>query len=198
MLNKNREIEVKILLEGVDYLTTSNFLHALFKSRATQEIVGLSSDTYWKSPEGSDADFVRLRHREDGAQMTVKSTDMQSNLNRLEIDVNIPNHSQAIELLNTLLGQPEGVVKKDYYVAFIGEHMNITAYKVEGSNKVFIEVEANLFSRVVLLIEEILNHLPPDIKCQRVYSSLYEMFVKGQEPKVQDMSLENLINVCAS
>src|SRR5574338_54120 len=71
---KNREIEVKLLVEGVNSMKiVDKHLQTMFPD-PEDLIIGKSKDVYFNPPDDSKADFARVRFFPDreGGQMTIK------------------------------------------------------------------------------------------------------------------------------
>jgi len=182
----NREIELKFLVEGaLSIEEVDNIIQLLFPT--STKISGISKDTYWAPSRHSDCDFTRLRHRtsnDEKAQVTIKKTHRGSNLNRIEIDVEVEDASNMYLLLNHALGKPKGEIIKDYRVYFLNKHKNVSTYQIIKDNKIFIEIEA-LNSDEVRKISRKLKDLfkNHNMNIRKVSQSLYQLFVLKEKMK---------------
>lgn len=196
---KNREIEWKLLTEGATTMApVDRVVHSVLKSHipfCKPIIKGCAADTYFCPPEEARADFVRVRELDEPdehgcrAQITLKYSDKDGNVNRVEIDLGVSDPEQAIRLLTYMLGDPLGRVTKHYTVYFLENvHTTVSVYKVMKDKRVFVEVEATSAKRVA----EVTDWLRVDggLKFERVKTSLFDMFVAKK-----DMLLEPLPKV---
>jgi adenylate cyclase class IV len=174
---KNREIEKKYVVADSKHTfkKVCDLVDALFKNTIFSE-KGSSKDFYWHSPRPSAADFIRLRNMPDGTgQLTLKRADRGSNINRIEIDVEIPNPKQTHKFLNQLLGRPVGTIHKDYSALFIDNNeTSVSVYKIKGNPKVFIEIEARSLS----LVNKISKQISSVIEMRQEKRSLYQLFFR--------------------
>jgi len=196
---RNREIELKLLVEGFDKMQPVEKAIAPLMdeiNRAKQPhrptIYGCAADTYWESPEESSADFVRLRVLDEPdihgnmAQITLKSSDKGNNVNRIEVDLGVSDHSQANKLLTVMLGDPLGQVTKRYTVFFLeDEHTTVSVYRIMRDKRVFVEVEGTSLRRV----KEITKHLQEKggLRFKRIPQSLFDMFVLKTKMTPEDL-----------
>lgn len=174
---QNREIELKLLAknaESIDEVALK--LEKVFNYKKT--IRGKSKDVYWDPVKGCKADFVRLRHYpESWPQVTVKYTDKGSNFDRVEIDLSVESAKNATEIMKSLLGKPRGSVTKEYQVYFLdNKETNISIYKIEKDERIFLEIEARS-KKKVLEIKKALNKYLPELGFSTVDKSLYQLFV---------------------
>jgi len=185
---RNREIEVKLEVLGTSDLYKVNKKVEEFVENAYKDfeyIVGDATDWYWHTPDQSDGDFVRLRRKPGGAEITMKAVDKGDPIDRVEIDLAIEGWEQGKILMTGVFGPPVEKVRKKYHVYFLeDEHTTISVYKVRGDDRVFLEVEAKSLSRVKELTLALKNALP-DTDIVRVGSSIYEIFVAKDKPRVQ-------------
>lgn len=190
---KDREIEWKLLTDGfvsiapVEKIITQLLLDVNNGDRGCRPtIIGCASDTYWSAPEESPADFVRLRVLDDTdehgnpAQITLKASDRGGNVNRVEVDLGVSDHSQANKLLTMMLGDPLGQVTKRYTVFFLEDvHTTISIYKIVRDKRVFVEVEARTLKRVKEITRILVER--GGLCFTRIPQSLYDMFVLKKE-----------------
>lgn len=187
---KNREIEVKALVEGVTSMNQLDALVLPFMTETYPEheiLIGKSFDLYWHPPKGSIADFVRLRRTsDDRAQITLKAQDKGDNVNRVEIDLEVHDYKQALALLKVLFGEPEKLSKK-YIVYFLeDEHTTVSLYQVTGDPNLFIETEAKTKTRVKELIRQMMKAFP-GLTFYMIDKSLYKMFILKETPNKKPM-----------
>jgi len=201
MGHKNREIEVKLLVNDIKTLSSvacqiEKVWHAMDKhseADASEDydneiLVGNASDFYWNAPKGCNADFGRLRKRSGGgAQLTIKSTDRGDNVNRVEVDVDVDDHGQAYEFMTGLLGEPTAKVTKKYSVFFLeNQHTNISVYQIRGDDRVFVEVEAKTLKRVIQILNTVIDST--NYEYSWIKSSVYQMFVQKKQMVVKSVN----------
>lgn len=184
---RNREVELKLLVDGHSTMASVErairpLLSELTDQQARPVVVGCAADTYWAAPDESPADFIRLRildeedARGNPAQITLKSSDKGSNINRIEVDLGVSDHSQANKLLTLMLGDPLGQVTKRYTVFFLEDiHTTVSVYKVMKDKRIFVEVEATTLKRVKEITKILMDQ--GGLKFTRIPQSLFEMFV---------------------
>jgi adenylate cyclase class IV len=178
---RNREIEKKYTVEAGSYNETVEALEGIFDY--DRKIVDASKDYYWHAPTGMKADFGRLRFMpKGGGQMTIKYADRESNLNRVEIDVEVDDTNQAKKFMTQIMGEPCGSIYKKYHVLFLGdEHTTVSVYSVRGDPKkrVFVEVEATSESKLAALEKKIIDEGKVTIKHEP--RALYQIFFKEEK-----------------
>jgi len=197
----NRELEVKILVrnkdDGISPSQSSvcafveSELKKIYPAYNTEDdqIIGNATDIYWNAPRTGIGDFVRLRKTSKGGQITLKATDKGSNLDRVEIDLEVHDYKQAKELMLALHGESKASVRKKYNVFFLeNEFTNVSVYRVSGSAMTFIEVEAKNKTRLKEIVK-VLTKESEKWDFSWVQSSIYEMFVNNNSPKLVDLSL---------
>jgi adenylate cyclase class IV len=171
---RNREIEKKFVVTGTTYAKTVEYLEEIFDF--DRKIVDASKDYYWHASPTMKGDFARLRYmpgKDGGGQMTIKHADRESNLNRVEIDVQVDNPDQAKKFLVQMLGEPCGSIYKKYHVLFLGdEHTTVSVYSVRGDPRVFVELEATSVSKLEALQKKIGTALAMEQESR----SLYQIF----------------------
>jgi adenylate cyclase class IV len=180
---KNREIEKKFIV--LDAKITFNqacaIVQDVLKIAMGRELFDAkdydknnSKDLYWASHNPAAADFIRLRRMPDGTgQLTLKRSDRGSNLNRIEIDVEVPDPEQTGKFLKQLFGKPLGSLHKDYFVLFIDENdTNVSVYKIRGNPLVFVEIEARTLSKV----NKVTKLVSSAIRMKQERRSLYQLF----------------------
>lgn len=177
---KNREIEVKLLMQNVASMkAVDKHLQEMFPD-PEDLIIGKSKDVYFFPPEGSKADFARVRFfpDRDGGQMTIKWSDKGNNVDRVEIDVEVSDCDQAVSFLEAFTGQKaSGVINKRYIVYFLDKRdTTVSLYQVVNDSRVFLEVEARRMEKVDKLLEDIKKHIP--YSAERVNKSLFQLFVE--------------------
>lgn len=183
---KNREIEWKLLTEGATSMPpVDRTVHEILKKNGSfckPIIEGCAADTYFQPHEDMRADFVRVRELDEPdehgcmAQITLKHSDKNGNVNRVEIDLGVSSAEQAVKLLTYMLGDPLGRVTKRYTVYFLENiHTTVSVYKVFRDKRVFVEVEALSLKRVTEITT--LLRREGGLKFDRVTTSLFDMFV---------------------
>jgi adenylate cyclase class IV len=188
---KNRELEIKFLVNLENVNAVFNILKTLYKKEGISEVItGNATDLYWNAPEGSSVDFVRLRQKtsmsEEG-EITVKATDKTSITDLIEIDVAVKDVNQAKALLTAVYGAPQAEVTKRYKVLFLEDtHTNVSVYRVKEDKRVFVEVEATNPTR----LKELVDIITPCLKLSVVKTSVYQMFVVKSPMKLD--TIDNL------
>jgi adenylate cyclase class IV len=179
----NREIEIKLLVEGIRTLPpVVAKIQSLWETMSDEGrvLVGNASDYYWNTPKSSNADFARLRKRSkdsSGGQLTIKSTDKKDNVDRIEIDLDVDDHAQALAYMKGLMGEPVARVTKKYHVFFLeDEHTNISVYQIRNDDRVFVEIEAKTLKKVIQILNKVIESTGYDYLW--VKSSIYQMFVQ--------------------
>jgi len=178
---RNREIEAKMLVEGVTKMNdVVKLLNPVFdEDRCESIIVGASKDVYFTPPKDAKADFMRVRYghkKGDQSYFTIKYTDRGDNLNRVEKDVPIGDPDLMVDTLSDLHGAPRGAIHKRYKVYFLSEeHDTISVYQIKGDARVFVEVEATSQVKLEKFLAEVQKVLPYTLT--RSTKSLYQMFL---------------------
>jgi len=139
----SREIERKFVVEGLygDNLeAVCDFLAGAFDRPPFEEAT--SVDRFWRPP---NVDFLRLR---DDRDLTIKVTDRSSIVNRIEENVKVDNVAVAEKMFTLIYGEPKKLTKTykvwrlfSYKTKF-EKPLYVSAYSVEGDNRVFVEVES--------------------------------------------------------
>lgn len=176
----NREIEVKMLVVHSNFLSVERMLDAHLQDWDSK-ISGKSKDVYWKAPRNADANFVRVRFLPEtkSGQLTLKHCDKETNVNRLEIDVDVKDPTQTVKLFTQLMGESTGVITKQYTVYFLDEEdTTISLYKVIGDSQLFIEVEARTATKVDKLVSDLKERFPVDLTS--INKSLFDLFIKNK------------------
>ncbi|MEM4379122.1 MAG: CYTH domain-containing protein [Thermoplasmatales archaeon] len=190
---KNREIELKLQLvtdQSYNKLLESLEQHLEVYYPEYETIHSKAADYYWDVPKSAEADFIRLRKKDSGkgGTITIKSTDKGSNVDRAEIDVDIEDFKQGLALMTALYGSPKEKVNKKYHVLFLeNDHTNYSIYQIEKDRRIFLEIEARSGKRVAELVESFIK-AKPEFQFVSIQSSIYEMFVKKKDPKVNDLT----------
>ncbi len=183
---RNREIESKWLVKDTDLDTTRHALEDVLGTSITKSIFGSSVDTYWVPDSKAEAQFVRMRERDGIRQITVKSRDKGSNINRLEVDVDSTSEvSKITRLLGALFGKAAGKVSKSYYVYWDSEHehTNICAYTVLDGDTIYPHTIVELETTTMEKLDEMDKRIIPALRKRglevtRAPGSLFEMFVE--------------------
>jgi|ERR1700678_35424 len=158
-----REIERKFVITNKNY----NQAHYALCGVCTTVTKGASFDSYWKAP---NVDFVRLR--ENSKELTVKVTDKETILDRIEENVTVEDLGTAERALTLLYGPPCLRLKKEFSVFNVEvipapgtEYPAILClYQIEGDDRLFFEIEAE----TIQIVDE-------------VYRTLYKMFILKPE-----------------
>jgi len=185
-----REIEIKLLLESHLSLeqvsrTIMNYLvakHGLEFTLTKPNTV----DVYWINTGGGPAEWVRLR-RDLGFRegvLTTKFTDKGSNINRGELESTVWA-STAYDVLKSLFGKEAGILYKNS-IMYVNSTLetSVSVYQVDGSVRVYLEIEGPSLRAVNKLAKDFLDYADYT-GVQIIGSSLYEMFVLGQEAKLE-------------
>jgi adenylate cyclase class IV len=179
---KNREIEMKFEVQPGSELpykleAVARRVQRLCSYQTTDTVIGTSPDEFWRPIKGMKVDFARLRTHPNGkCQVTVKFADRGSNVNRVEIDMEVKDPKTGRAFLTQMLGPAAKKVVKTYFVYFFGnKDTNISVYQVKGYRTLYIEAEAKTEKRMLTMVS-LLNELPWNIK--REYRSLYQIHVR--------------------
>lgn len=180
---KNREIEAKMLVEGVTRMNdVVKLLNPHYdEDRCESIILGASKDVYFTPPQSAKADFMRVRFgykKGDQSWFTIKYTDQGDNLDRVEKDVPIADPKLMVDVLTDIHGAPKGEIHKRYKVYFLSaEHDTISVYQIKGDPRVFVEVEATTKAKMEQFLEDVRKLLPYTLT--RETRSLYQIFLGG-------------------
>jgi hypothetical protein len=183
MSYKGREIESKLIVQSKSLARISSLLENTFDAEIANRTIGISTDRFWKAPEESTADFVRLRGMDVVSQVTVKGRDREDNLNRMEIEfLSHSNPKDLAALFTALLGKSLGSLSKEYHVFFLeNAHTTVSVYTVQVEpefEQVIVEVEARTMERMLELEKKVLDALKEkEIEVARAPGSLYQMFI---------------------
>lgn len=184
MGHRNREIESKLLVEGMSFQDVCSNLGELLSDQGPVVRFGSSVDTYWHLPWLADkAGFFRVRERDGIRQLTLKLKDKGDNLNRTEIDLDcISDVTKIHRFGRAMLGKAAGVIAKTYTVWELeSEYDTVCAYQVTTPSfqPVVIEVEARSMERMLELESLVRSCLSDciDVGVERAPGSLYEMFI---------------------
>ena len=178
---QNREVEVKLLVTNYSKMAAvdkriNEFLKEFYPN--ADYFKGKAGDMYWKAQNDVPGDFVRLRRKpgQKGGYMTIKCQDKEVVTDRIEIDVDIPDLTQAVRLFTAERGHCAGDVVKTYHVYVLeDEHTTISVYKIVNDPRVFLEVEAKTNKRVQEITKAILDQT--DLEMQWVNNSVFDIFV---------------------
>ena len=194
-MEKHREIESKWWAKE-DYVTTSAIIieHYLYMRSTSHDLGHISErdilhavtkDEYWRVP--GKGQFLRLRNSRgeflDGRkqtlkEITVKAKDKDSNLDRLEINVEVEKIMDTRELLNTVLGsKPIGVINKREAIVFAGKGVVVSVCEMTDG-KVLVEVEGPSIAEIQLHERPLRRKL----ELVRETASLFELYI---EPKLE-------------
>lgn len=179
MNTKNfREIEKKFICD-VPYLKAAHVLTAMFSDFIP--LICKTWDDYWPVP--GKAQFVRLR-RSKGRQgsetrtldeITVKAKDRRSNVNRLELNLDVGEQPIVAEkLLKLACGESSTCVYKNEYVWFLPGSVVLSLCEV-NKGKVYIEVEGPSLASIERIIRGIKKRFKP---LKQEPKSLFELYVQ--------------------
>ena len=167
-----REVERKFVILGSSYDEVYKFLSSTFYVNLGTTI---SYDLYWGA---TGVDFIRLR--ENSQELTVKVTDKQTIIDRIEENAKVSKEDmKAMERAMTLVhGHPMRLTKK--FSVFTGDlfgtedRVIYCIYEVQDDPKkrLFFEVEAPDIESV----DEALSALKPIFELQPQTKSLYQIF----------------------
>lgn len=184
----NREIEVKLQIEGLSLEEVNAEVHHLLGPAVKRKLHGKSTDMYWPLHGSNGLGFVRTRKFDDELNcLTVKVKDKGTNLNRKEVDIyTTDSHSKLVQFCRSLAGSPQGSIEKEYYVYWPTSETlpNVSVYKVTGDDsRVFVEIEAESVSELgewITRVNEIFGY-----EAHEASGSLYDMYIlrdnKGEE-----------------
>lgn len=170
-----REIERKFVVQNATYEEAANAVSLVARTIVT----GNSFDLFWEAP---NVDFVRLR--ENTRELTVKVTDRETVVDRIEENVEIlkDSMSTAKRLLTLLYGPPALKLHKHFsvYEAVVEPVVGtcyravISVYTLEEDTqkRVFFEVEADN----ITVVDYILKSLNFGIKTVAETRSLFQIF----------------------
>lgn len=192
MSYRNREIESKWIVRNnredlgrnPSLGVANQVLHEALGASVRSKITGRSTDWYWTVPGDSVvADFIRLRDVDGSGkyQITVKGKDKGVNENRLEVDIDTTSSlPKILKLLQSTFGPAAGEVTKEYHVYWPtpSEHLTISCYQVEGSDIIYIEVEATSASSLDEWEGLVSSGFEKyHMSMDRAPGSLYEMYI---------------------
>jgi len=190
---QNREKEMKFIVEGaISIKEVDDILYEIYKNKNIERVEGNSKDVYWHPVSESSCDFTRVRYpssSKDLPQLTVKKKDKGYILDRIEIDLDVCNADNAVKLVNMVIGKPAGDITKTYSVLFLNKkEENVSVYKVDGCDHIFLEIEARSSDKVRSFEKQLKKGLENhNFNLKRVYHSLYELIIKN---KIKDISKE--------
>lgn len=176
-----REIEVKYIAEWPNagpellawYLTK-------YKLKDSQILSAYTKDTYWKTKRGQ---FVRLRDSTGEyynkvstflKEITVKTKDRATNLNRLEVNVRVQDVAGAKKLLSTLHGKPCGRIVKHELIFFLEDGSVISLCYIK--RKLYVEIESPTFSLMNKHRHTLLSQFPMKPESR----SLFEIYLENK------------------
>ena len=183
---RNREIEVKLIVEGTSLDQLTSLISTHLEQYGLETIYGKSTDWFWGLSEEAEGDFLRLRDLGSVREITVKARDRDL-LNRLEVEIQTNSSlNQCKRLLKSIHGKSHGEITKEYYVFQIEglAHSAISVYNVEIKGQdlfphTILEIEMLTEADVLHWEKELMMLLQVEnLKVYRASGSLYEMFVK--------------------
>lgn len=172
-----------MVVEGVTRMNdVVKLLNAVYdEDRCERIIVGASKDVYFTPPRDAKADFMRVRfgaNKGDQSYFTIKYTDREDNLNRVEKDVPIADPKLMCDVLTDIHGPAKGEIHKRYKVYFLSEeHDTISVYQIKGDSRVFVEVEATSETKMQKCLDEVAKCLP--FPMTRSTKSLFQLFLRN-------------------
>lgn len=158
-----REIEKKYVLKGITMADAHDILHDIFG--LDEFFCDISTDTFW-SAEG--VDFIRLRA--NTGELTVKVTDKESIVDRVEENLLVPSLEDAARWATAIWGTPIGTLEKSFYVYYAPDAV-ISLYTVTGHEQVFLEIESDSLQ----VINEIEADMKEEFNMKQEYRSLYQI-----------------------
>lgn len=167
----SREIEKKYILPDIGFFTALYALSSKYPVLANES----SIDRFWKAP---GVDFIRARL--NSREITVKVTDKDSIIDRIEENVVVIDFDAAIRLLTLVHGEPVLTQVKKFLVVKTPVAI-LCLYQVVGDpeGRVFFESEADTEEGVdkgVALALEVLQ-----TEMIQVNESLFQIFAGGIE-----------------
>jgi CYTH domain-containing protein len=141
-----REIEVKLLVDGLSYGETLDMLKAEVLPLASSYVEGTSIDSYWKPVSHAAGKFLRMRvSSDDSVTLTSKVEDKGTIEDREEYETNIlPLQKDSLfDSLVATMGDPIPVLWRfaDFKLGRSGTTVSLIQ-NVEKTQWVFIEIEA--------------------------------------------------------
>lgn len=148
----NREIEKKyrIFPNGslVDLLNTA---YSILRGKVdfTEHEYGMDVDTYWVLEDFADYTTLRVRRSQEGnGELTLKSRDSSSNLNRMEENVYLSDPEKARKMMYMVHGPHATEISKIFYkwkfnggelvvYRIVGRHDD-TYLEIEGPSEKFV------------------------------------------------------------
>lgn len=172
-----REIEKKFVVKGSLSLADTNRQVCTILSRFLDDetVSGKDEDTYWDHPNRLNS-TVRLRIPSNGLlEITVKTVDRGTNEDREEINVQLYDRTaNAKQLIEHLCGASIGTVIKTFHKNIL-TFSEVAVYQVEGSPRIFLEVE----SHNMPLVNAVVQMLVEDgMQLEQEHRSVFQMFVK--------------------
>ncbi len=166
-----REIEKKYVLKGI---TMSDAHELLFEIFGLDNFVyDVSTDTFWQAP---DVDFIRLRANTN--ELTVKITDQETIVNRVEENLLIKSFDDAKRWATAIWGEPVGTLEKSFYVYYLDDAV-LSLYTVTGFEQVFLEIESDNLTT----INEIESDMLEEFDMTQEYRSLFQIIFGGKRVK---------------
>lgn len=169
-MNFKREIEKKFTVNGGFTFGDLDRFLSLFLPNAEKE-VGYSQDMFW---EGPNIDFIRLR--ENTKELTVKITDGDSIVNRVEENLIVQNLEDAKRWATAVFGPSTGTLKKVFNVYYDTSFI-VSLYQVEGFPALFLEVESDSLQ----VVNDVSGALQQMYDLEQQQYSLYDICIKGQK-----------------
>jgi hypothetical protein len=189
--SNHREVEKKFTIVGLllddVYEIIMNYLPASLIKGYINPCE--TTDFYWKAPENSEIQFVRLRDSwgigSDGfsrqlQEITVKAKDNNNNVDRLELNLGIKEPKEAKMILNLLFG-PSYSIKKEEIVLFIREvgassEVVISLAQVNNKAPIYLEIEAKNEEIIDLYVAK----LEKKFKFKQEMKSMYEIYIESK------------------
>lgn len=164
-----REIEKKFTVNGGFTFGDLDRFLSLFLPNAEKE-VGFSRDIFWEAP---NVDFIRLR--ENTKELTVKITDGDSIVNRVEENLIVQDLEDAKRWATAVFGPSTGALAKVFNVYYDSAFI-VSLYQVEGFNALFLEVESDSLE----IVNDVSTALAQMYDLEQQYLSLYDICIRSK------------------
>lgn len=165
----SREIEKKFVLDDISMIEAHREILATLMLK--DFIHDTSTDTFWQS---DGVDFIRLR--ENTKELTVKITDGDDIVDRVEENLIVEDYDKAYKWTCALRGDPVGTIEKEFYVYYLNNCI-ISLYIVKGDDRVFLEVESS--DRKV--VDEVSSVFEEIFQMEQQYLSLFKLIFGEME-----------------
>ncbi len=172
-----REIEVKLLADGVSYQDVLDYLKQELMPLVDSFKAGTSIDAYWKALPHASGSFLRLRVS-DAVELTAKANDRGGIEDRAEwnVPVSSEHKDSMMEALAATLGDPSTVMWR--FADFrLNKDTTISAIQnIEQPQYAFVEVESTDRNEVVYWTNKL--SLNAQFTLKQVRNSFFDIFVQ--------------------